>query len=117
MGVLCFVYLILAFRTNFVFVGIFFTLVCSFGCLTGAFWHLAKGNVAVAGRCQVAGGAFAFVTCMLGWWIFAAIMLAALDFPFQLPGEFLFLLPIFPPFRDLCGPVRGTYSNPIFARF
>jgi len=87
MGVLCFIYLILAFRTNMIFVGIFFTLVLAFGFLAGAFWHVSKGNLALAGKLQIGGGACTFVTCMFGWWIFAAIMLAALDFPFQLPGK------------------------------
>ena len=32
-----------------------------------------------------AGGAFTFVTSMAGWWIFFAIMLASLDFPFNIP--------------------------------
>ncbi|MDI1492706.1 MAG: hypothetical protein OHK93_004488 [Ramalina farinacea] len=32
-----------------------------------------------------ASGAFAFVTSLAGWWIFCAIMLASLDFPFSLP--------------------------------
>jgi len=85
MGVLCFIYMICALRTNIVFFGIFATLVPAFGCLAGAYWHLAQGNTAIAGKLLVAGGAITFVTDMLGWWIFAAIMLAALDFPFQLP--------------------------------
>jgi len=93
MGVLCFIYLICSLRTNLVFVVIFFTLVCAFGCLSGAYWQLANayahGNdlatIALAGRLQTAGGAFAFVTSMAGWYIFFAIMLAALDFPFQIP--------------------------------
>ena len=89
MGVLCFVYMICALRTNIVFVGIFATLVPAFGCLAGAYWHLAQGNAAMATTLQVAAGAFCFVTCMLGWWIFSAILLASLDFPFQLPGELL----------------------------
>ncbi|KAL1594374.1 hypothetical protein SLS60_010134 [Paraconiothyrium brasiliense] len=33
------------------------------------------------------GGAFAFVTTLFGWWIFIAIMLASLDFPFEVPGK------------------------------
>lgn len=59
MGVLCFVYLICALRTNLVFVVIFFTLVLAFGCLTAAFWYTAlaaQGNTAAAvtaGRCLV----------------------------------------------------------------
>lgn len=113
MGVLCLVYLILALRTNVVFVLIFFLLIIAFGCLTGAFWHLGNAyadprsaadptfaiasELAIAGRCLVAGGAFAFLVCLCGWWIFVAIMLAALDFPFQIPGKFS---PV--PMRD-CG--------------
>jgi len=92
MGVLCFIYLICALRTNIIFVGIFFTLVIGFGLLAGAFWQVSNGNHVLAGKLQVAGGALTFITCCLGWWIFTAIMLAALDFPFQLPGEYL--LPI-----------------------
>lgn len=88
MGVLCFIYMICALRTNLVFFGIFFFLVPSFGCLAGAYWHLAQGNTAIANQLIIAGGACTFVVDVLGWWIFFAIMLASLDFPFALPGEF-----------------------------
>jgi uncharacterized protein len=93
MGVLCFIYLICSLRTNVVFVVIFFTLVIAFALLAGVYWQsanaIANGSdaatLALAHRLQVAAGAFTFVTCMAGWWIFFAIMLAALDFPFQIP--------------------------------
>jgi len=85
MGFLCFIYMICALRTNVVFVGIFFFLIPAFGCLTGAYWNLAKGNVSTALTLLKAGGACTFVVCALGWWIFFAILLASLDFPFQLP--------------------------------
>ncbi|KAJ9669731.1 hypothetical protein H2201_000116 [Coniosporium apollinis] len=85
MGILCFIYLILAMRTNVVFVIIFLTLVVAFGCLTGAYWNLSLGNASLAGTLVVTAGAFCFVTCACGWYIFVAIMLAALDFPFQIP--------------------------------
>lgn len=99
MGVLCLLYMILALRTNLVFFLIFLTLVPAFGLLAGAFWTLAKaaeettaGNTAAAANHMsnantyvIAAGAFTFVTDMLGWYIFFAIMLASLDFPFQLP--------------------------------
>jgi hypothetical protein len=87
MGLLDLVYMILALRTNAVFFGIFLTLVCAFGLLTGSYFQAAKGNASVAYNCQVAAGAFTFVTIVLGWYLFFVIMLAALDFPFQLPGE------------------------------
>jgi succinate-acetate transporter protein len=86
MGVLCFIYMICALRTNVVFVIIFASLVPAFGLLTAAYWSLAKGNTASAETYQIAAGACTFVTCVCGWWIFSAIMLASLDFPFQLPG-------------------------------
>ncbi|KAF8861089.1 hypothetical protein BDZ45DRAFT_587375 [Acephala macrosclerotiorum] len=95
MGVLCFIYLICSLRTNVVFVVIFFTLVCAFCLLAGAYWQNANAiggtgasaasAARLAGRLQIAAGAFTFVTSMAGWWIFFAIMLAALDFPFQIP--------------------------------
>lgn len=88
MGVLCFVYMICSIRTNIVFFGIFATLVPAFACLAGAFWQTANGNVAVALKLQIAAGALTFVTDMLGWWIFFAIMLASLDFPIQIPGMY-----------------------------
>lgn len=86
MGVLSLIYLVCALRTNLVFVIIFFTLVPAFSLLCAGFWYIALGNVTRASTCIIAGGAFAFVTCMCGWWIFFAILLAALDFPFQIPG-------------------------------
>lgn len=99
MGVLCFIYLICSLRTNICFVIIFLTLVLAFGLLAGAYWTnalaieagaggnaaAAAAHLARAGKCQLVAGAFLFVTCMSGWWIFFAIMLAALDFPFQIP--------------------------------
>ena len=94
MGVLCFIYLICSLRTNIVFVVIFFTLVLAFSLLTAAYWYQAKAfastptnpsALARAGRLQIAAGACTFVTILAGWWIFFAIMLAALDFPFQIP--------------------------------
>jgi len=91
MGVLCFFYMVLALRTNLVFVGIFASLVPAFALLAGAYWHLALGtaaDMATATKCEVAAGAFTFITCMLGWYIWFAIMLASLDFPFSLPGKF-----------------------------
>jgi len=96
MGVLCFIYLICSIRTNVVFMVIFLSLVCAFGCLAGAFFQLGNAygttdkaagaaHAAAAKRCVVAGGAFTFVTSAAGWWIFFAILLASVDFPFNLP--------------------------------
>ncbi|KAI9873859.1 MAG: hypothetical protein M1830_010515 [Pleopsidium flavum] len=94
MGLLCLVYLICALRTNIVFLVIFATLVVAFGLLAGTYWHLALGHAALAGKLQIAAGAVLFVTCMAGWWIFLAQMLAAVDFPLQVPvGDISHLIP------------------------
>ncbi|TVY29548.1 Protein alcS [Lachnellula hyalina] len=92
MALLSFIFLICSLRTNICFVVIFFTLTLGFSLLAGAYWQSANGigrkdasAIALAGRLQIAGGASLFVTSMAGWWIFFAIMLAALDFPFQIP--------------------------------
>jgi uncharacterized protein len=86
MGLMCFIYLICSLRTNVAFVIIFLTLVVAFSCLAGTYWQVANGNAAMAGKLQKTAGAFLFITCASGWWIFLAQMLAALDFPIQLPG-------------------------------
>lgn len=87
MGVLCLIYMICALRTNVVFVLIFAGLVPAFCCLAGAYWQLALGNATAAEHLVVAAGALTFFVDLCGWWIFFAILLAALDFPFQLPGK------------------------------
>ena len=87
MGALCVIYSICALRTNLVLFLILFLLVPAFSLLTAGYFHTALGNAAAAKACIVAGGAFAFVICMLGWYIFAAILLASVDFPLNLPGK------------------------------
>ncbi|KZF25335.1 hypothetical protein L228DRAFT_66969 [Xylona heveae TC161] len=85
MALLSFVFLICALRTNIVFFLIFLFLTPGFALLAAAFWQVANGNVALAGHIQTAGGACLFVVSSCGWYIFFAQMLAALDFPFQIP--------------------------------
>jgi succinate-acetate transporter protein len=98
MGILCLIYLICSIRTNLVFFLIFFTLVPAFGLLAGTFIHAGQGNAAIAAKCQEAAGAFAFVTCLCGWYILLAIMLASVDFPFDLPRKCLWRI-------QFCGSV------------
>lgn len=85
MGVLCFVYLICSLRTNIVFFLIFLLLVPAFCCLAGSFWHAAQGNAATALTLQHAGGGLSFAVCLLGWYLFLVLLLAAVDFPLNLP--------------------------------
>lgn len=80
MGVLCFIYMIVALRTNIIFFLIFLLLVPAFGCLAAFFFgHGANANLAVA------AGALTFVVCLLGWYLFFVQLLAAVDFPLNLP--------------------------------
>jgi len=83
MGVLCFVYMVVALRTNIVFVGIFLTLVCAFSCLSAYFFEIAQGTVNL--KLQHAAGGLTFVTSLLGWYLFFVQLLAAVDFPLNLP--------------------------------
>ena len=85
MGLLCLIYLVCALRTNVVFVLIFACLVPAFSCLAASFWHLAQDNVATATTLQHAGAALAFAVCLLGWYLFTVQLLAAVDFPVNLP--------------------------------
>jgi len=85
MGLMCLIYLVCSIRTNVAFFLIFLTLVIAFACLAGAYFQASNGNVKLSGNLTIVAGAFTFITCACGWWIFFAIMLASLDFPFQLP--------------------------------
>lgn len=85
MGLLSFIYLICALRTNIVFVAIFLGLLMTFVVLAGSYWQFALGNLVMAQKLQVAAGAFGFVATLAGWWIFFAQMLASVDFPIQIP--------------------------------
>lgn len=87
MAILCLIYLICSVRTNLVFFLIFFTLVPAFGLLAATFFLNALGKLTIAAKTEEAAGAFVFVTCILGWYILMAIMLASVDFPFDLPSK------------------------------
>jgi hypothetical protein len=87
MGALCFIYAICALRTNLVLFLILFLLVPTFSLLTAGYFYTALAEASKAKACIIAGGAFAFAICMLGWYIFAAILLASVDFPLSLPGK------------------------------
>jgi len=85
MGLLCFVYLVCSIRTNLIFFLIFFTLVPAFMLLAGSYFKVASGDANMGKKLAEASGAFCFVTCCCGWYIFFAIMLASVDFPLDLP--------------------------------
>ncbi|KAK3722124.1 hypothetical protein LTR37_002557 [Vermiconidia calcicola] len=75
-------YLIASLRTNIVLVIMFFFVDMAFLMMTSAYWI---GGVAVSGRLQTAAGAFLFIFCLFGWYLFLSLILRALDFPWTLP--------------------------------
>lgn len=89
MGILCFVYMVCSIRTNLVFFLIFFTLTPAFMLLAGSYFKAASGDAHMTFKLAEASGAFCFVTCCCGWYIFFAIMLASVDFPLDLPRKSL----------------------------
>jgi len=85
MDVLVTIYCIVSVRTNLVFFMIFILLIPTFACLTYAFFGLSMSPPVLHLQALKAGGALAFVVSLLGWYIFLAILLASVDFPFSLP--------------------------------
>ncbi|KAG0646174.1 alcS [Hyphodiscus hymeniophilus] len=80
-----FIYMIASIRTNVVFFFIFFFLVITMTIIAGSFWQAGQGNASFAMTLQKTGGGFAFVVSMLGWYLFTAQILLAVDFPMVLP--------------------------------
>jgi len=87
MGVLVFIYMIVSLRTNVVFLLIFILLIPTFGLLAHFFFQVSRLDLGALPPYKAlhAAGALAFVVSMLGWYIFTAILLASVDFPFSLP--------------------------------
>jgi len=80
MALLCTVYLIVSLRTNIIFFLIFLLLIPAFGCLAAYFFgHGANATLLTA------AGALTFIVSLLGWYLFFVQLLAAVDFPLNLP--------------------------------
>jgi len=82
-GVLVFIYMIGSLRTNVVFVILFFTLDVAFFLLAAGYFRIGEGRDPTS--LLRAGGAFAFVTTLCGWWIMLALVLGSTGFPFSVP--------------------------------
>ncbi|TQS36627.1 hypothetical protein Golomagni_02916 [Golovinomyces magnicellulatus] len=94
MAVLCSIYFICSLRTNICNVFIFFCLTLAFSLLAAVNWTYAEAfagdqsKIPLIHKLQVAAGAFLFITSLMGWYSFFAIMLISIDFPYQFPiGE------------------------------
>lgn len=63
------------------FVLIFICATTGFGFAAGAFWQVALGNMAWGIQLVVATGACFFAASMLGWYLFASIIIATMELP------------------------------------
>ncbi|KIK69121.1 hypothetical protein GYMLUDRAFT_152681 [Collybiopsis luxurians FD-317 M1] len=84
-AVMSFTYFITALRTNVAFVGIFFFLVLTFALLAAGYAKLGDADASTAIALLKGAGAFAFVTCVIGWYLLAALIFAVVDMPFSFP--------------------------------
>ncbi|KJZ71945.1 hypothetical protein HIM_08625 [Hirsutella minnesotensis 3608] len=88
MGLISFIFLVCSVRTNVCFFIIFLCLVISFNLQVAGNLASAEnftGNEHYVSKIRVGAGAATFVACWSGWYILTASLLAAVDFPFQLP--------------------------------
>lgn len=85
MALVTFFFLLASFRTNITFVLVFLFIDLAFIMLMATYWTLAEGKTAIAAKCQKAAGAFVFVFCVFGWYLFLTMILMAVDFPLNLP--------------------------------
>ena len=85
MALVSFIFMVCSLRTNAVLFTALMFLVVAFGSLAGTYFHLALGNVALAGKLQICGGAFVFILSMEIWYLLFAQMLESVDFPLSLP--------------------------------
>lgn len=84
-GVISTIFLVVALRTNVIFVWVFATISVAFYLLGAAYFSLAAGELAMAGNLIKAGAALGFCTAMGGWYLFIVQMLATVGYPFNLP--------------------------------
>jgi hypothetical protein len=82
---MCFVYMLAALRTNLVFLCIFCMTVLGLELLAGAYWCIGSGDMDLEVRLMHASGGAFFVVDLLGWYLFLVLVLASVDFPFDLP--------------------------------
>jgi len=92
--ILMFYYTICVLRTNVVFVLMFLTITPAVALIAALYFYAAAGNASQSHNCQVAAGALLFVTCILGWYLLAGLLLPSVDFPLLVPlGDLSHVVP------------------------
>ncbi|KAK5947972.1 hypothetical protein OHC33_011013 [Knufia fluminis] len=85
MTLLATVYCIASVRTNIAFFLIFLSLIPCFATLAASYFAYGHGHAASAAMLQNVGAGLLLAVSFIGWYIFAALVLLSVDFPFMLP--------------------------------
>ncbi|KAK7430709.1 hypothetical protein QQZ08_002753 [Neonectria magnoliae] len=85
MAMLCTVLAIASIRTNIFLFTILLLLIPTFGCLSASFFAVSNGHAANALTYQHVGAGLLLAVSFLGWYMFLALVLQSVDFPFVLP--------------------------------
>ncbi|KAI0411431.1 GPR1/FUN34/yaaH family-domain-containing protein [Xylaria grammica] len=94
MALLCTVFTVASLRTNIVLFVLLLLLVPTFGALSASFFAVAHGLPARAKTLQHVGAGLLLAASFLGWYIFLALVLLGVEFPFVLPlGDLSTLIP------------------------
>jgi len=84
-GLITAVFFVCSLRTNVPFVLIFISVTFVFELLAAGYFHIGVGNFERATmELKVAGG-FGFLVAINAFWVFIHVMLAAVDFPYNVP--------------------------------
>lgn len=84
-GLLSFVFFVCSLRTNVCLAVLFLTYTIAFPLLAAADWVRTKGDMNLAGRLTVGGGAACFVVSCCSWWAMIDGLMESVDFPMRLP--------------------------------
>ncbi|KAK3069400.1 hypothetical protein LTR53_012289 [Teratosphaeriaceae sp. CCFEE 6253] len=93
-GVITFMYMVCAIRTNVVFFTIFVLLEIAVWLLVAGYWNASAGNAVAFAKLAKASGACLFALDVLGLYLLFAQLLQAIDFPLDLPvGDLSHIIP------------------------
>jgi len=84
-AVLNLIYTIASLRTNVIFVCLFTFLEITFWLLASIYVKLAVGSLGMLDSIQKAAGAFAFLTCIMGWYLLVVLVFDSTGMPIALP--------------------------------
>ncbi|KAH7121569.1 GPR1/FUN34/yaaH family-domain-containing protein [Dactylonectria macrodidyma] len=94
MTILCAVFMVASIRTNALLFTIFLLLVPTFSCLSASFFAVSHDHAAAAQTFQHVGAGLLLGVSILGWYIFLAMILLSVDFPYILPlGDLSTVIP------------------------